>query len=222
MIQGLTPDRQNADPATQRVSYAPVVLTVGAPSKYPDAATQLPKGCAFVEIDGFWDWHKNDLLAGNIPKSGEVVMVRLSTNPKQTAGSFYQDIQKWKPALETEFPIPTQRGGQQGGDLGWGTPAPQQPAAGVVQPVGSGLTLDQRIAKGMAFNNLTTALANPKNFFNEETLVPSMNLWQEAFEDAMNGDTPFNRTEEPVAHEPEQESGMPPEVPDDDFETVSW
>ncbi len=129
MFEGLTPDRQNADIATQRVNYHPVVLTVGVPSKYPDATTQLPKGCAFEEIDGFWDWHKNDLADRNIPPQGSIIMVRLSTNPKSNPGSFYQDIQKWKYALEGEFPIASVKGGGGSSDDGWGNPAPQQTQA---------------------------------------------------------------------------------------------
>lgn len=125
LFEGLTPDRQNADAATQRVTYHPVIVTVGMPSKFPDQATQLMKGCAFEELDGFWDWHKDDLLANNIPPRGSVIMVRLSTNPKQSGGTWYQDVAKWKYAVEGEFPMQSVRGGG-GNDDGWGAGAPQQ------------------------------------------------------------------------------------------------
>jgi hypothetical protein len=172
--------------------------------------TNFGTGYSFVEdttVDGqgrkpIWNMSgaftngKREDYAGVVYDAGDRIEVDLSLNPGRNGKIFY-DVKR--AAKVGEGTAVTQ----------YETPPPA--------PAGAPSPLDVKITKGMAFNNLTAALASTQPFFeDEDTLQAARSMWHMALEDAMAGKTPFSREADVIADAivvPEQAKAPVAEAP---------
>lgn len=169
-----------------RETFSTVVATIDK------VFTNFGTGYSFVEdttVDGqgrkpIWNMSgaftngKREDYAGVVYEAGDRIEVDLSLNPGRNGKIFY-DVKR-------------------AAKVGGGTAVTQYETPPVVAAAPS--PLDVKITKGMAFNNLTVALASTQPFFkDEDTLQAARSMWHMALEDAMAGKTPFSREADAVA-----------------------
>ena len=124
---------------------------------------------AYVKGSGREKWE------GTVFEEGTKVEVDLSANPGRGTKVFYDVYRCVKVSDDTPVTV-------------------FKTAEGKEQEPSSGLTMQQRINKGMAFNNLTVALASAEPFFDDEdALTAATRMWHMALEDSMAGKSPFSR-----------------------------
>jgi hypothetical protein len=174
----------------QRETFKTVVVTIDK------VFTNFGTGYSFVEdtttdsqgrkpiwnMQGTYNNGKREDYAGPVYDAGDVVEVDLSLNPGRGSKIFY-DVKRCAPVRDTDANSVTKF---------------EAPAAAP-----KATSIDERISKGMAFNNLTQALACADRaafFEGEDELDNAKRMWHEAMEDAMAGKTPFSR----VADVPEE------------------
>ena len=202
------------------IKFNPIPARVGQASQYRDDEFELFFAETGEKVVGP---HKNRTShywqnVGTPFRQGDFITVDLQARKKtsERAGpdSWYQDVKAWSPIEHHDYsdvPLPDLFTDQTRDE---GVISPEE-AAEAFAPDGSpkvpDLSLDQRIAKGMAFNNLTQMMAailglkpnDHVSFLNGpflstgESINGLMQDWAEAYEDAKAGKTPFNRSVEP-------------------------
>jgi hypothetical protein len=171
----------------QRETFKTVVVTVDK------VFTNFGTGYSFVEdttvddqgrkpiwnMQGNYTNGKREDYAGVVFEAGDRIEVDLSLNPGRGSKIFYDIKRAAKVREGTEV---TQ----------YDAPAPAVKAT----------PIDVRISKGMAFNNLTSALGSGQaSFFfpDEKTKESAMSMWHMALEDSMAGKSPFSREADVIA-----------------------
>ena len=196
----------------QKTYYAEALLRVGGVSQYN--ADQI----RFDGLDGYWsmtEWAMKN-TNGKVPPVGAVAWFKLATNPKKGGnakpGSMYQDIMGIRRATPDElegFTAPEPHASGAGGDyMERKIPHEQIDAIarnGSGAPANHWDVREQQIKLGMAFNNLTTMMANRDEFGQDAAYLELWNRW---FSEAAAGKplTP--------AADPESE-GQASELPED-------
>mgnify|MGYP003135802403 CR=1 FL=1 len=174
----------------QRETFTTVVATIDK------VFTQFGTGYSFVEdttvdsngrkpiwnMQGAYTNGKREDYEGIVYEAGERIEVDLSLNPGRGSKIFY-DVKR-------------------AAKVGDGTAVTKfaDPEPDKAKPQ----SLDERISKGMAFNNLTTMLASGKQgadyaFSTNDELQAAWRMWHMALEDTMAGKPPFSREADVVA-----------------------
>ena len=131
---------------------------------------------AYVKGSGREKWE------GTVCEEGTKVEVDLSANPGRGTKVFYDVYRCVKVSDDTPVTVFKTTEGKE-----------QEPS--------SGLTMQQRINKSMAFNNLTEVLTSEQSadFYEGDDYTAAMNMWHMAMEEAMAGKTPFSRAADVIA-----------------------
>ena len=209
----------------QRETFTTVVATIaqvftnfGTGYSFEEDTTTDAQGRKPIwNMQGAFVGGKREDYQGVVYESGDRIEVDLSLNPGRGSKIFYDIKRAAKVGSGTAV---TQ----------YETPPPA--------PAGAPSPLDVKITKGMAFNNLTAALASGQTFFeDEDTLQAALSMWHMAMEDAMAGKTPFSReadviadavtdaqpqAAEVVAPEAEQATAVVDESLNELVETIPW
>ena len=216
----------------QRETFNTIVATIkqvhtnfGTGYSFEEDTTVDDKGYSPIwNMQGAYVGGRRESYEGPVYQQGDKVEVDLSLNPGRGSKIFY-DIKRCV-------------------KVGSDTPVTKTQSLAPAEATTSstGVTLDARISKGMAFNNLTVAIAHPEEFFDTgmdgkltdvgvAELVLRRKQWFEALEDAMEGKTPFTRdadkpaeapakpAEKPAVAEQEEEPANPL---DELVESVPW
>lgn len=176
----------------QRETFKTVVVTVDK------VFTQFGTGYSFVEdtttdgqgrkpiwnMQGTYNNGKREDYAGIVYEAGDRIEVDLSLNPGRGSKIFY-DVKRAAKVSE----------GTAVTDFSKFEDSKPDAARGTAH------TIDQRISKGMAFNNLTQVLTSEQaaDFYTGDAWTAAMNMWHMAMEDAMAGKTPFSREADVIA-----------------------
>jgi hypothetical protein len=174
----------------QRETFTTIVATIDK------VFTQFGTGYSFVEdttvdsngrkpiwnMQGAYTNGKREDYEGIVYEAGERIEVDLSLNPGRGSKIFYD----------------VKRAAKVGDDTAVTNFADPEPDKTKPQ------SLDQRISKGMAFNNLTTMLASGKQgadyaFSTNDELQAAWRMWHMALQDTMAGKPPFSRDADVVA-----------------------
>jgi hypothetical protein len=187
-----------------RETFTTIVATIdkvftnfGTGYSFVEDTTVDPQGRKPIwNMSGAFANGKREDYTGVVYDAGDRIEVDLSLNPGR-GGKIFYDVKR--AAKVGEGTAVTQ----------YETPPPA--------PAGAPSPLDVKITKGMAFNNLTAALASGQTFFeDEDTLQAARSMWHMAMEDAMAGKTPFSREADVIADAivvPEQAKAPVAEAP---------